>query len=262
MIKCPQCGAANQASRAACWNCWTPLSSTGSTPAVPGAGVPTPPPGSSAEPASAAPPPEADPQPEAIVEDNALPAANTADMPPAEEELLPVVQPPARAATGGGRWLVVVAAVVSLLLVAGMVYWYVTFRPRPHATESLDVARDYLAALVHSDVTAQQQLATPDSRGMLLPSWFTVVRTQIAPAVTEEGDAATVAVELYLGTPSSMPNSAEVDAAVTRKYDLTLPLMMTAEGWRVQQREFLSALHRQLQQENPGVGFPAWEIAP
>ncbi|MHB9023348.1 MAG: cysteine-rich CWC family protein [Armatimonadota bacterium] len=256
MASCPRCGAENQPGRASCWNCWETLPSTPDEEA----------------------PAESPISPDAVQVPLPTPSPATGE----DARIDPPIAPAAASSRGGatvwvggpakedtvhdvpeshgGGWARIIIVALSVILLALVLLWHYTFRPEPPSTAVADVAQDYVAALAVHDTQTQQQLATEDSKGLLLPGWLTVASGVVQQPASDQGEAASVEVDFTLSPAAvRVPLPHNVVGALSRRYSIPLELQLEADGWRVDQQAFLTALKKTLTAKNPGVKFPKWE---
>jgi len=150
--------------------------------------------------------------------------------------------------------------VLLALLLSGIFFlYYQNFRAQPRPPTAKQAAQEYMLALRMKQETTRQQLATPDSRGLLLPAWF-IISEALVTSVAESGDnKATARARITLAPVRSIDLQRELEKAASSEYDVEFTLERGAEYWLVDQRSLFSSLSRRLKAQNPGVGFPTWD---
>lgn len=163
-------------------------------------------------------------------------------------------------ASHGGGWLIAATFLLCLLLLAGILYWFFTLGSVPYAGTPGTVTQQYLFALAAHDTVTPHQLATRNSRGLLMPNWlFYITDAQSTGPIKRRGTTANTTVALTL-TPTAQDEmlAKPLLKALSRTYRVTLILEYEHGGWRVDQALFFANLRRRMALENPGVRLPAW----
>jgi len=154
-------------------------------------------------------------------------------------------------------WIPVLVLLV--LLLSGIFYLYHrNFRAQPRPQTAAQAAQEYLFALMN-DRTTQQQLATPDSRGLLLPTWFTIAETRLLGVTDAANGTATARSRLTLAPIRSAVLQQALEDAASRDYTVEFTLKRGRACWLVDQRTLFRSLRVQMKTRNPGVTLPPWD---
>lgn len=149
--------------------------------------------------------------------------------------------------------------VVLGLLVSGIFFLYQhNFRAQPRPLTSREAAEEYLFALRTNQETTRRQLATPDSRGLLLPSWFTITEALLLEVVDTTDREAVARARITLAPIRSITLRQELEHAASQDYDVEFALARGGQYWLADQRALFRSLRRQMKEQNPRVAFPQW----
>jgi len=174
----------------------------------------------------------------------------------APHEFIYVAEP--RRKRGDTRWVAIIL-VLALLLSGIFILWHHDFRAVPLAATPRQAAQQYLFALAMNDQTTRQQLAAPDSRGLQLPTWFTVAQASFTGVTDTDAGTAKARARLILAPINSGGFMPTLNDAASRAYNVEFSLQRSGDGWRVDQRTLFRSLRWQMKQQNPTVTFPPWE---
>lgn len=148
--------------------------------------------------------------------------------------------------------------IVLMLLIAGIfVLYHHNFREKPRPTTPQQAAQEYLFYLRENDRLSQQQLATPDSKGLYLQSWFTILDAQLI-GVSEVDGGARAKARLELAPANSLDIAPALAQAASRAYSVEFTLKPDDGYWLVDQRTLFRSLRWEMKQANPKATLPPW----
>jgi len=155
-------------------------------------------------------------------------------------------------------WIVLLV-LLALLLSGIFIFYHYEFSAQHRPITAQQAAQEYILALRMKQETTRQQLATLDSRGLLLPAWF-IISEAIIVSVTETGEnVATARARITLAPVRSIDLQRELEKAASSDYNVEFTLERDGRYWLVDQRALFRSLRRQLKAQNPGVTFPSWD---
>jgi len=192
--------------------------------------------------------------PFALADDEDAPDAEDAPTPPARSFIyIAGAAIPRRDRT----WISVMLILV-LLIIGIFILYHRDFRDKPRPATSQQAAQEYLFYLRDNDQFSQQQLATPGSKGIYLPSWFTITDVQLI-SVSESGGSAHAVARLGLAPTNSYEIGKALAGLASRNYGVEFTLERGDNCWLVDQRTLFRDLRWKMKQADPKLSLPPWD---
>ncbi|MHB0939729.1 MAG: hypothetical protein ACYDCO_11445 [Armatimonadota bacterium] len=156
------------------------------------------------------------------------------------------------------RTWISVMVILTLLIASIFVLYHHNFRDKPRPTTPQQAAQEYLFYLRDNDRFSQQQLATPKSKGLCLPAWFTILEVQLVGVGETDGGARATA-RLQLAPTNSFDLTPALASLASRSYGVEFTLERGRNSWRVDQRTLFRSLRWKMKQADPKVTLPPWD---
>lgn len=192
--------------------------------------------------------------PFALADDEDAPDAEDAAMQPARS----FIYIAGAAIRRKDRTWISVMVVLTLLIAGIFILYHRDFRDKPRPVTPQQAAQEYLFYLRDNDRFSQQQLATPGSKGLELPSWFTITDVQLI-SVSETGGSARAVARLGLAPTNSYEIGKALASLASRYYGVEFTLEHGDNCWMVDQRTLFRSLRWKMKQANPKLSLPPWD---